>query len=144
MTWVGNYTVYGDLPVIYNASQIEGVSAGVVQLLMQAQGLDGDSVVTLLSADPDSSVANPQVAGCQLCKCDLMLAFPDEVDPAATEMLVASGLAYYAAGMGLPGNVILTLNWSSSTATLGTPTVPQFPTMASAAQETTTASADLQ
>ncbi|MEM5424713.1 hypothetical protein [Paraburkholderia ferrariae] len=144
MTWLGDYTVYGDLPVTYTDSQIEGVSAGVVQLFMAAAGFIGDSVVTLLSTDPTSSVANPQEPGCQLCKCDLLLAFPDAVEPAATEMMIASGLAYYASGMGLPGNVILTLNWSSTTVTLGTPTVPQFPMMSSAALGNTTASADLQ
>lgn len=143
MTWVGDYTVHGDLPVTYSASQIEGVSAGVVQLLMQAQGLNGASIVTLLSTDPASSVAHPQVPGCQLCECDLQVAFPDAVDPGDTEMLIASGLAYYSAGMGLPGNVVLTLNSVSTGASLGTPTAPQFPVAQAAATETTTATAEL-
>ena len=143
MTLIVDFTVYGDLPAVYTDAQIEGVSAGVVQLLMQAQELDGDSVVRTLSKDPASSVANPQVPGFQLCKCDLVLSFPDGVDLDSTEMLVASGLADYSARMGLPGNVIVTLNWSSTTASLGTPTRPQFPAMSAAGQQRTTATAEL-
>jgi hypothetical protein len=144
MTWLGDYTVYGDMPESYTDTQIEGISAGVVQLLMEVAGYDGDSIVTLLSTDPTSSVANPQWPGFQLCKCDLQVGFPDEVDPSTTEMLIASGLAYYAAAIGLPGNVILTLNSASAGVSLGTPTIPQFPMMSAIAQETSTASADLQ
>jgi len=143
MTWIGTYTVYGDLPVTYTAAQIEGVSAGVIQLALQAKGYGGDSIVTSLSVDPTSSVADPQIAGLQLCKCSLQAAFPDDVDPTSTEMLIASGLAYYSHGMGLPGNVILMLN-STLAAPLGTPTVPMFPMMAAAIQESSTLSVDLQ
>jgi hypothetical protein len=124
MSWLGDYTVYGDLPVTYSDSQIEGISAWVVLLLMEAAGYDGDSVVNLISTDPTSSVANPQIPGFQLCKCDLQVMFPDDVDSASTEMLIATGLAFYSAALGLPGNVILTLNQVSTSASLGAPTVP--------------------
>ncbi|MEX3914909.1 hypothetical protein AB4Y43_01495 [Paraburkholderia sp. BR10872] len=143
MTWLGIYTVYGDLPVTYTAAQIEGVSAGVVQLAMQDAGYSGDSIVTSISVDPTSSVANPQVPGLQLCKCSLQVAFPDGVDPVSTEMLIASGLAYYSHGMGLPGNVVLTLESTSPNTSLGTPTTPMFPLMAAAIHESSSLSASL-
>jgi len=142
MTWLGIYTVYGDLPVTYTAAQIEGVSAGVVQLALQAKGYSGDSIVTSLSVDPTSSVADPQVPGLQLCKCSLQVAFPDDVDPTSTEMLIATGLAYYSHAIGLPGNVILTLE-GTSTASLGTPTTPMFPMISAALAGSSTLSGSL-
>jgi hypothetical protein len=124
MSWLGNYTVLGDMPVTLPAIQIEQIVAAVLQEVMVVAGYDGASLVTLTSTDPNASVAHPQWPGYQLCTCEVQVIFPDAISSDATEYLLASGLAYYAASLGLPGNLIVTLTGTVEGATISSPTTP--------------------
>ena len=124
MSWLGNYTVLGDMPTNLSADQTQQIVAAVLQMVMVDAGYDGASLITLTSANPNASVAQPQWAGYQLCTCDVQVIFPDAMPPASTEIILATGLAFYAAAIGFPGNVIVTLTGTSEGAAIASPTTP--------------------
>jgi hypothetical protein len=124
MSWLGNYTVLGDMPVNLSTDQIQQIVAAVLQEVMVGSGYDGNSLVTLTSTNPDASVAQPQWPGYQLCACNVQVIFPDALSSDSAECILASGLAFYATGIGFPGNVIVTLTEVVEGATIDNPTTP--------------------
>lgn len=124
MPWLGTYTVLGDMPANLSTVETQQIVAAVLQQTMGDYGYDGDSLVTLISANPGASVAQPQWPGFQLCECTVQVIFPDVVSPDSTECTLATGLAFYAAGIGFPGNVVTTLTGTSEGAAIAEPTTP--------------------
>lgn len=124
MSWLGNYTVLGDMPTNLSADQTQQIVAAVLQMVMVDAGYDGSSLITLTSANPNVSVAQPQWAGYQLCTCDVQVIFPDTTPSSSTELILATGLAFYAAAIGFPGNVIVTLTGSAEGVVIASPTTP--------------------
>jgi hypothetical protein len=121
-SYLGIFTCYADLPQSFTAANAVGVVAfGISQFLTNA-GLQGTSTVQITGTFPNQSVAFPTIEGFQLYKLTVNAILPTTVPPTAAETYIATGIAWYLAANGFPGNCSATLTGTGPTAIITNPT----------------------
>jgi hypothetical protein len=121
-SYLGIFTAYADLPQSFAASDAVGVVAFAINQYFLGLGFSGSSVCQIAQTYPDQSVAQPQIAGFQLCKITIKAILPTTVTPVQAETYIATAIAHYLAVNNFPGNCSATLTGTGPTAIIVGPT----------------------